>query len=459
MKDILRKLWPLKQKEPIKQREEIMSIEPSAKEPIDLIAFFRNEQADVEGRMLEDILQFSFWQIENKHDFIQWIFPTKEKSRFNGKAPILDKTFVSRFQKDELAKNNFCRSCQMYLNHIGLNCLDKCVSPDSSGNKFYEMPTHNLLRISRMLNSLNQVGNRQCSWNIYNNISKEAKLYPNKINEETLLFWKGTQEDRFDYSNLILGAIAGDIIGSRYESKNIKSVDFSLFSTWNRFTDDTVMTVAVADWLSSEGCLQDIVKGYGLKYPHAGYGRLFRDWLNEEDPQPYNSWGNGSAMRVSYIGWAFDTLDEVLQVAKESAEITHNHPEGIKGAQAVAACVYLARVGNTKKQIKEYIETTFGYDLSRTCDKIRPSYQFDVSCQGSVPEAIIAFLESTDFEYAIRLAISLGGDSDTIAAITGGIAEAYYKDIPLPIKREVLKRIPDEFEQVIRQFYAKFVLR
>ena len=167
--------------------------------------------------------------------------------------------------------------------------------------------------------------------------------------------------------------------------------------------------------------------------------------------------GNGSAMRVSPVGWAFDTLEETLEAAKQSAEITHNHPEGIKGAQATAACIFMARTGKSKQEIKEYVETKFGYDLSRTCNEIRPTYQFNESCQGTVPESIIAFLESTDFESAIRLTVSLGGDADTMGAITGAIAEAYYNVIPEHIKNEVLKRLPEEFINVLREFYNRFI--
>ena len=162
-------------------------------------------------------------------------------------------------------------------------------------------------------------------------------------------------------------------------------------------------------------------------------------------------------MRVSPVGWAFDTLGETLVAAKNSAEVTHNHPEGIKGAQATAACVYLARCGRSKQEIKEYVEFTFGYDLSRTCEEIRPFYRFDESCQGTVPESIIAFLESSDYESAIRLAISLGGDADTMGAITGGIAEAYYGEIPLFIREEAMKRLPEEFIQVMRRFSEKWI--
>ena len=260
----------------------------------------------------------------------------------------------------------------------------------------------------------------------------------------------------FSYK-ILLGAIAGDIIGSVYEWNSTKNTDFYLFSPFSKFTDDTVMTVANTDWLLTGDNLWAIMQDYGNRYPHAGYGGMFSSWLREDDPKPYNSFGNGSAMRVSPIGWAFNTLEETLEAAKQSAEITHNHPEGIKGAQATAACIFLARIGKRKEDIKEYIEQTFGYNLSRTCDEIRPTYEFDVTCQGSVPESIIAFLESTDFESSIRLAVSLGGDADTMGAITGGIAEAYYGGVPEYIRKEVLKRLPNEFIDVMSKFYLKFV--
>ena len=256
---------------------------------------------------------------------------------------------------------------------------------------------------------------------------------------------------------LILGAIAGDIIGSVYEFNTCKSIDFSLFYDASRYTDDTVMTIANADWLFTGDSLLGIMQDYGNRYPYVGYGGMFKSWLMEYEPKPYNSFGNGSAMRVSPVGWAFDTLEETLEVAKQSAGITHNHPEGIKGAQATATCIFMARSGKSKKEIKEYIELKFGYNLSRTCNEIRPTYIFDETCQGSVPESIIAFLESTDFESAIRLAVSLGGDADTMGAITGGIAEAYYGGVPEHIREEVLKRLPDEFIEVMQKFYQKFV--
>ena len=261
-------------------------------------------------------------------------------------------------------------------------------------------------------------------------------------------------------NNILLGAIAGDVIGSYYEFRPAKTVDFNLFNGDSSFfTDDTVMTVANADWLLTGDSLLGIMQDYGNRYIGVGYGGLFFQWLREDDPTPYNSFGNGSAMRVSPVGWAFDTLEETLNAAKQSAEITHNHPEGIKGAQAVAASIYLARTGLSKPEIKRYVETTFGYDLNRTCEDIRKTYQFDETCQGSVPESIIAFLESTDYESAIRLTISLGDDADTMGAITGGIAEAYYKEIPSYIKEEVMKRLPDEFITVMKQFHKRYVSR
>lgn len=248
------------------------------------------------------------------------------------------------------------------------------------------------------------------------------------------------------------GAIAGDIIGSVYEFDNIKTTDFPLFTNESDYTDDTIMTVAVADWLLNGGDLAKVMQRYGREYPYptGGYGGRFSGWLREKDPLPYNSWGNGSAMRVSAVGWMFDSLEKTLEVAKETAVVTHNHPEGIKGAQATAAAIYLARTGKSKQDIKQYIETAFSYDLGRTCDEIRPFYRFNESCQGTVPEAIIAFLDSSDFENAIRLAVSLGGDSDTLACITGGIAEAFY-GIPEDIKLEVKKRIPEKFNEFISQ--------
>ena len=227
----------------------------------------------------------------------------------------------------------------------------------------------------------------------------------------------------------MLGAIIGDIVGSVYEWNNIKTKSFPLFSGKCSFTDDTVMTVAVADALLNGGTPDDFIdsmKKIGRLYPNSGYGGHFFSWLFSDDREPYNSWGNGSAMRVSPCGWFAESLDKAETLAGISASVTHNHPEGIKGAQSTAAAIYLARTENSKNDIKSYIESKYGYDLNRTLDEIRPHYRFNESCQGTVPEAIIAFLESMDFEDAVRNAISLGGDSDTLAAITGSIAEAAY---------------------------------
>lgn len=258
------------------------------------------------------------------------------------------------------------------------------------------------------------------------------------------------------YNNILMGVVAGDMVGSVYERFPKKKMDFPLFSVFSRFTDDTVMTMAHADWLLHGGDLARMMQKYGRKYPHAGYGGMFRQWLSEANPQPYGSFGNGSAMRVCPVGWAFESLEETLVAARKSAEMTHNHPEGIKGAQATATCVFLARTGKSKQEIKKYVEETFGYNLNRTCGEIRPKYDFDVTCQGTVPEAIIAFLESTDYENAIRLAISLGGDADTLGAITGGMAEAYYKEIPAYIEKQVLQRLPEDFIRLIQEFGEKY---
>ncbi len=257
-------------------------------------------------------------------------------------------------------------------------------------------------------------------------------------------------------NNLILGAIAGDIIGSIYESNNIKTIDFPLIKPNCIFTDDTVLTIATMDAILTDNDYVRAYQYYGEKYPGRGYGGSFQKWKSSVNPQPYNSFGNGSAMRVSPVGYIFQTLDETLQGAKQSAEVTHNHPEGIKGAQCVASTIFLAKEGRSKDEIKTYIENTFGYDLKRTINAIRPNYKFDVSCQGSVPEAIISFLESADFESAIRLAISIGGDSDTIACITGSVAEAFYDGVPELIANDILLKLPKQMIDVIVQFSNKF---
>jgi ADP-ribosylglycohydrolase len=254
----------------------------------------------------------------------------------------------------------------------------------------------------------------------------------------------------------MLGAIAGDIIGSVYEHRPLKTTHFRLFHPLCRFTDDTVLTVALADSLLHGAPYVDLLRRYYRAYPRAGYGGTFHQWAQSDDPRPYNSWGNGSAMRVSPAGFAFDTLDEVLEQAKRSAEVTHDHPEGIKGAQAVASAVFLARTGQGKERIKNYVELSFGYDLSTPLDEIRPRYGFEVSCQHSVPQAIRAFLESDDFEHAVRLAISLGGDSDTLACMAGGIAQAFYGGVPEEISQRVYEVLDDHLGGMTRKFSMAF---
>jgi ADP-ribosylglycohydrolase len=254
----------------------------------------------------------------------------------------------------------------------------------------------------------------------------------------------------------MLGAIAGDIIGSVYEWHNIKTIDFELFSPGCRFTDDTVLTVALADAILSGADYAEKMKAYFHRYPNAGYGGRFADWVLSHPSFPYNSWGNGAAMRISPVGYAYDSLEETLSKAEFFTEVTHNHPEGIKGGCATAAAIYLARTGKSKTEIKEYIGSTFGYDLERTLDEIRPNYHFDVSCQGTVPQAITAFLESDDFEDAIRKAISLGGDSDTLACITGGIAQAFYGGVPGFVSEKVYGILDEPMGMLTRQFTEKY---
>ncbi len=254
----------------------------------------------------------------------------------------------------------------------------------------------------------------------------------------------------------MIGAIAGDIIGSIYEHSPLKTKKFPLFNPESIFTDDTVLTVAIADAILTGKPYVDSIRRIGQRYPNAGYGGSFMKWLLSDNPRPYNSWGNGSAMRVSPVGFAFSTQDEVLQQAKMTAEITHNHPEGIKGAQATALAVFLARTGHEKDLIKSQIEEFFGYNLGRSVENIRPSYSFDVSCQRTVPEAIIAFLDSISYEDAVRNAISLGGDSDTLACIAGGIAEAYYGSVPDEISSKVKASLPSELWLIVEGFHSKY---
>ncbi len=261
-------------------------------------------------------------------------------------------------------------------------------------------------------------------------------------------------------SNLILGAITGDIIGSVYEFHNVKRTDFKLFTPKTKFTDDSVLTVATMEVLlnnrTTAGDYTRLYQLYGRKYPNRGWGGRFHYWIHADDPKPYKSWGNGSAMRASPIGWVFDTVGEVLEEAEKSASVSHNHVEGIKGAQAAALAVFFARNGVSKRDISLRITERFGYNLDRTCDQIRDDYTFDESCQGTVPEAVIAFLESSDYEDAIRLAISLGGDSDTLACITGGIAEAYYGGVPSTIAKKIISLLPAELISAITKFSGEY---
>lgn len=257
----------------------------------------------------------------------------------------------------------------------------------------------------------------------------------------------------------ILGAIAGDVIGSAYEFRPTKDYHFPLLTAEMDITDDSIMTLAVADWLltspgrTAENLTQGMRRlGRSHPCPKGSYGGRFSQWLQLDDMGPYRSWGNGSAMRVSPVGFAAQSLDEALALAKTSAAVTHNHPEGIKGAQATAAAIYLAREGQNKEAIRDYLTRTFGYDLSRPYAAIKPTYRFDESCLGTVPEALIAFLESHDYEDAIRLTVALGGDADTMGAITGGVAAAYYKDVPEQIAGFARKHLPTDLADILRRF-------
>ena len=260
------------------------------------------------------------------------------------------------------------------------------------------------------------------------------------------------------------GAILGDIIGSPYEfDQGDKTKDFPLFSAESTYTDDSVMTLAVADaFLSLPPNADDAdvrrqliqsMRRFGRAFPHAGYGGMFRSWLRSRFPEPYGSYGNGSAMRVSSAAWLFDDPETVRRMARLSAEVTHNHPEGIKGAEATACAIFFARTGYTKEEIKDYIQTLFDYDLSRTCDEIRPTYHHVESCQETVPEAITAFLEGESFEDVIRTAVSLGGDCDTLTCIAGSMAEGFY-GVPEDLKQQCRQRLPEELLAVLQRFDA-----
>jgi ADP-ribosylglycohydrolase len=250
------------------------------------------------------------------------------------------------------------------------------------------------------------------------------------------------------------GAITGDIIGSHYEFQPCKEKSFLLFGDYYYYTDDTVLTLAIADAIINKESYEKCLLKWSRKYPDQSWGDRYNAWFRSDTQEPYNSFGNGSAMRVSPVGWAFNTLEETLLEAKKSAEVTHNHPEGVKGAQSVASAIFMARNKFSKQEIKDYVEKTFKYDLSRKYVEIQPNYTMDGSCQGSVPEAIICFLESTDFEDSVRNAIALGGDADTQACIAGSIAEAFYGEVPEKIWKKCELELDDEMTQLINQFYA-----
>jgi ADP-ribosylglycohydrolase len=266
-------------------------------------------------------------------------------------------------------------------------------------------------------------------------------------------------KDRYDTlttGDKMLGAIAGDVIGSVHEHGGTKTKNFPLFTDASCFTDDTVLTIAVADALLNRKEYVDCFHEYFHAYPDAGYGGSFLHWAWNRHRHPYNSYGNGSAMRVSPVAYPLDTLEEVLDEARRSAEVTHNHPEGIRGAQATAAAVFLARTGAKKAEIKTYVADTFSYDLNQDLDVIRQTYAFDVSCQGSVPQSIVAFLAADGFEDAVRNAISLGGDADTMACIAGAIAEAFYGGVPKQIADHVMARLDDRLQRVVKEFKRRY---
>ena len=254
----------------------------------------------------------------------------------------------------------------------------------------------------------------------------------------------------------MLGAIVGDIVGSRFEFNNTRRTDFELFAPECGFTDDTVCTVAVADALLRGVDFGPTLHSWCRRYPYptGGYGGRFRQWIASDDPQPYFSFGNGSGMRVSPCGWIDGPMDDVLEAARQSAACTHNHPEGIKGAQCIAECIRTLRDGGGREAVRAVATTRYGYNVSETCDEIRRTNRFDVTCQVTVPQSIVCFLESADFEQAVRLAIFIGGDSDTIAAMTGSLAEAFY-GIPDAIARQALACLTQEMRDVVIPFIAQ----
>jgi ADP-ribosylglycohydrolase len=256
----------------------------------------------------------------------------------------------------------------------------------------------------------------------------------------------------------MLGAIAGDVVGSLYEFDPIKTKDFTLFPSEppRAFaTDDSILTVVVADCLLHDKPYVPAFHAAVETYPRATWGTGFRNWAVARRTQPYHSWGNGSAMRVSPVGWACHTVERVLAEAERSAAVTHDHPEGIRGAQATALAVFLARTGHDKSAIRDEITARFGYDLARSVDEVRPSYGFDESCQRTVPEALICFLDGADFEDTVRNAVSLGGDADTLACIAGAVAEAFWGGVPEPIAKAALDALPAALRPVVGEFMER----
>lgn len=256
----------------------------------------------------------------------------------------------------------------------------------------------------------------------------------------------------------MLGSIIGDICGSTYEFRSIKHLDFDLTPPQSEITDDSILSCATAETLLQSGDYAESYRRFGRTYrsPMGGYGNGFKCWLYGGSHEPYNSCGNGSAMRVGPVGWACDTVESVLAEAARSACVTHNHPEGVKGAQATALAIFMARHKASKEDMREELSGRFGYDLSRSCEQIRPDYHFKPTCQETVPEALVAFFDSISFEHALRLAISLGGDADTLACIVGGIAEAWYGVIPDELYRFASTRIPEPLAAIVDEFRARF---
>ena len=254
----------------------------------------------------------------------------------------------------------------------------------------------------------------------------------------------------------MFGAIVGDIAGSAYERANFRFETCEIFAKGSQYTDDTVLTLATADHFIFGDSYAHNYRQFGRNYPRAGYGGSFIKWMTSDNPQPYESWGNGSAMRVSPVGWVAENLDWALSEAERSAEVTHNHPNGIKGAQAISSSIFLSRQGESKESIRNFVTDRFGYDLESTVEDLRKTHIFDMSCEGTVPVAIVAFLESYDFESSIRKAISIGGDSDTIACMTGSISHAFYREIPKWMSDYCFSLLDPVQQSIITDFWKKF---